>query len=517
MSNVIDMEQLNLMLPYKGVRIDMDLLKDIPRSILVGGHVIITRKQRDGKLLLLIEDSVNYDIVEKLSFMFTDHEDVVEIKRVRDNSLNAIMSKIYVAIEEQQIQQVSPQDLDEEESTRANLGILDVLLAKDHESNIARMVDLLVREGIHTSASDIHVLPCESGIEVRYRVNGVLLLKHKFHKDYSAPLVSRIKVMANMDVSEVRRPLDGRINYVFHDNIIDIRVSTMPIVYGEKVVLRLLGNTVFISEISDIGFDDDVVKYLNQVVAKPEGMILISGPTGSGKTTTLYSLLNMISSSTRNIITIEDPVEKNLDGVSQISVNHDIGLSFDKALKHVLRQDPDVIMLGELRDGETAKIGVQSAMTGHLVLGTIHAQDAPSVCVRLLDMGVPYWLVNSALVCVIAQRLVRIICNNCKSPICSYDVAVELLGLQDIECFYGKGCDFCFGTGYTGRRAIFEVFKVDENITKLFYNSNDIPSARILRDAAVKYQSMTSIKEHGIYLVKKGITTPSEVVRVTTL
>lgn len=387
----------------------------------------------------------------------------------------------------------------------------DLLERADHNP-VIRMVNAMLLEAIQQGASDIHFEPIEDGLSVRYRIDGCLQKRHTPPRDYQIQILTRIKVMAKMDIAEHRLPQDGRIKLKAGGREIDFRVSTLPIVHGERIVLRILdkGNVLF--GMDRIGMDEKVLKSFRKLIQMPEGIVLVTGPTGSGKTTTLYSAIGEINDSETNIITVEDPVEYKLPGISQMNVNPRIELDFAKGLRHILRQDPDVIMIGEIRDKETAEIAIQASLTGHLVLSTLHTNDAPSALTRLADMGVEPYLLASSILGVLAQRLVRQICPHCKVKYKPLEKEIEELGLQDVTYFYkGSGCDQCFQTGYKGRHAIYELMPVNTKIKTQVLKSQD---AQELRKVALK-EGMKTLFDQGVDLIQNGITTSAELIRVT--
>lgn len=382
------------------------------------------------------------------------------------------------------------------------------------EAPIIRLVNLLITRAVESRASDIHLEPFDDEMKVRYRIDGVLHNIESTPKSLQAAIVSRVKIMAKLNIAERRLPQDGRIRLKVDDLEIDIRVSTIPVIYGESVVMRLLNKEGMVIDLARLGFMPGKLELLNQLIKRPNGIILVTGPTGSGKTTTLYGVLDKINSPDRKIITVEDPVEYQLKGINQIQVKNQIGLTFASTLRHIVRQDPDIIMIGEIRDLETAEIAIQAALTGHLVFSTLHTNDAPSAITRLLDMGVENFLLSSTVRGVLAQRLVRNICPECKKIDTSASDKEELtmLGLsRDIPMYVGAGCEKCAFTGYYGRVAIAELIVVDEDIRQLIVQRADLGQIR----EKAKQNGMKTLLEDGVEKIKAGITTLSEVLRVT--
>ena len=382
------------------------------------------------------------------------------------------------------------------------------------EAPIIKLVNLLIARASESRASDIHIEPFDDELIIRYRIDGVLHTVETAPKKLQAAMVSRIKVMAKLNIAERRLPQDGRIRIKVADKEIDLRVSTLPVLYGESVVMRILDKESIVIDLGLLGFPEDTLAQFEKLIQKPNGIVLVTGPTGSGKTTTLYGALDKINSPERKIITVEDPVEYQLKGVNQIQVKPQIGLNFANTLRHIVRQDPDVIMIGEIRDLETAEIAVQSALTGHLVFSTLHTNDAPSAITRLLDLGVERFLLSSTIRGILAQRLVRVICPYCKEKDPSAVDMEKLAPLDtgaDVEFYRGRGCEKCTFTGYRGRSGVFELLVVDEEIRKLILRNAD---ANELRQMA-RGQGMKTILEDGIAKVRKGSTTVSEIYRVT--
>lgn len=379
---------------------------------------------------------------------------------------------------------------------------------------VAKLLETLMHQAIAMRSSDIHFEPREVGLIVRFRIDGVLHDIQIIPKEVIAPVISRLKIISNLDITERRRPQDGRIEMTVGTKKIDFRVSTVPVALGEKIVLRILDKSIALYGIAELGLRAVDEKKFLSMLNQPDGMILVTGPTGSGKTTTLYAALNYLKSSETNIISLEDPVEFTIDGINQIPINPKVNLTFATALRSVLRQDPDIIMLGEIRDLETAELAIQAALTGHLVLGTLHTRNAPGAVVRLVEMGIPPYLVASTLIGTIAQRLVRKVCDNCAeiykiSPDADIpvDVRAELMGIDLIK---GTGCDFCRLMGYHGRTGVFEFMPISDNIRKMIIAQADMLA---LTEAARK-EGMLTLREDALRIVKEGITTWEEMVSV---
>lgn len=388
----------------------------------------------------------------------------------------------------------------------------DLLEQKDL-SPVVRMVNTFLLEAISQGASDIHFEPVAEGFLVRYRIDGVLQKRHAPPKEYQAQILARLKVLAQLDIAESRLPQDGRIKLRHGGREIDFRVSTLPVVHGERMVLRILDKGNVLLGLDRIGMEPPVLKAFQKLIRMPEGIILVTGPTGSGKTTTLYSAIAEINTSEENIMTIEDPVEYKLSGISQMNVNRRIELDFAKGLRHILRQDPDVLLVGEIRDRETAEIAIQASLTGHLVFSTLHTNDAPSAVTRLVDMGIEPYLLASSILGVLAQRLIRALCPLCKERYAPSLEEQKELGIEAKELFRAKGCESCFKTGYKGRRAIHELMLFSPALKQRLLKTQD---ALQLRQAALE-QKMRTLFAHGVSLMLQGVTSSAEVLRVTQL
>lgn len=389
------------------------------------------------------------------------------------------------------------------------------ILELTEDAPIIRLLNAILQQAVKERASDIHIEPYEKELEVRMRVDGILHRVLTPPKIIQDALISRVKIMATLDIGEKRLPQDGRIRLLIGGRDIDIRVSVIPTTFGERAVLRLLDRKQGLIGLWEVGLNETDEKRVDELLSRPNGIILVTGPTGSGKSTTLYAALNRIHTEDKNIITVEDPVEYQLKGIGQIHVNPKIGLTFASGLRSILRQDPDVIMVGEIRDVETAEIAIQASLTGHLVLSTLHTNDAPSAIVRLIDMGVEPFLVASSLMAVLAQRLVRVICPHCKEPYAASEVErsyfENLPSGSNFVLYRGKGCDKCQDKGYLGRTAIFETLIITDAVRQMI---SDKVNAQVIRNVAVS-GGMKTLRSDGFEKVIKGITTVEEVLRVT--
>lgn len=390
------------------------------------------------------------------------------------------------------------------------------LLDDTSDAPVIRLVNHMISQAVKAGASDVHIEPFQDTLQIRYRIDGILYRMLTPPKRLQASLISRIKVMANMNIAEKRVPQDGRAQVRIGNQEIDIRISTVPTGFGERLVMRLLNKSGYFLKLSEFGLSEPNVDRLHKIIRQNNGIVLVTGPTGSGKTTTLYAGLSEINSIDKNIITIEDPVEYNLTGIGQIQVNTKTGVTFAKGLRSIVRQDPDVILVGEIRDIETASIAIQSALTGHLVFSTLHTNDAAGAITRLVDLGVESYLISSSVNTIIAQRLVRILCRNCRREhfLTPEDVknlngaGEELVGKL---VFKPVGCSNCFNTGYSGRQVIFEIMEMDDALKSLVLKTSD---ANVIKEAAVK-KGMITLRQDGMMKVFQGITSIREVFRVT--
>ena len=449
-----------------------------------------------------------------------DHETIEELRAMTGLPIKEVYTpagKIEEAIERcyhqsdeetsQYMEGLSQESGSSEEESDDGYDLLD---AKT-DSPVVRILNAILSEAIQQGASDIHFEPQENGLLVRYRIDGVLQKRHTPPKEYQPQILTRIKVMAKLDIAEHRLPQDGRIKLKMGGREVDFRVSTVPIVYGERVVLRILDKSNIVLGLDQIGMPEEALETFKKQITQTQGIVLVTGPTGSGKTTTLYSGISEINSSDINVMTIEDPVEYKLPGMAQIGVNPKINLSFSVGLRHILRQDPDVIMIGEIRDLETAEIAIQASLTGHLVLSTLHTNDAPSALTRLVDMGIEPYLLTSSVIGVLAQRLVRTLCPKCKMSYTPSEAECRDLGVDVKELWRGQGCDDCYGSGYKGRHGIYELMRVDSEIKQQLLKSVD---ATALQKTAVE-KGMRTLRDEAVRLLLAGVTSSAEVIRVT--
>ncbi len=473
-------------------RVDENLVRRIPLQILKRERVVPVADEGDV-VIVATDNPFNYQGLKKLEWFLSKPTRPIVVPF---DEINEFFS--------------STEDVSEE-FVQESYG--EDLLTVEEEAPAVQFINEILTLAIRSRASDVHFEPFRDRMRVRLRIDGVLKTVREIPVSKVPPVISRLKIMSNLDIAEKRLPQDGRIMVRLGGKEVDIRVSTLPTYFGERVVLRLLSKESILYSTKELGLLPDDYSLFSNLIKTPHGVILVTGPTGSGKTTTLYAVLSEINREEINIITVEDPVEYQLEGVSQVQVKPDIGLTFANALRSILRQDPDVIMVGEIRDRETAEIAVQAALTGHLVFSTLHTNDAPSSITRLVDMGIEPFLVASSVVGVVAQRLVRKVCPYCKVSYEPSNQELKDLGIPDFKgLFYrGKGCEHCMGTGYLGRTAIYEILIVDKDVRKLILKGSDSDE---IKEFAVK-RGMRTLKMDGAEKVKMGITTPEEVLRVT--
>ena len=407
-----------------------------------------------------------------------------------------------------QVGEAADVDVIEDETSAIAVASVEELAS---QAPVIRLVNYLITEAVERGASDIHIEPYENKVRVRYRIDGVLEEQMTVPTKLRDAIVARVKIMSRLNVVERRVPQDGRIKIRVKDKEVDVRVSTVPTVTGEKVVMRLLDKSGLVLDLDLLGFEEDQREIFERAIRKPYGMVLITGPTGSGKTTTLYSALKILNSPQVNIMTVEDPVEYNFEGINQVNVNEAVGLDFAAALRAFLRQDPDIILVGEIRDKETVEIAIRAALTGHLVFSTVHTNNAPATVTRLVDMGVEPFLVASSLLLVVAQRLVRKICPYCREEYVPSEEVLRVLGLEDEKGpFYrGKGCSNCRQTGYKGRIAVYELMEVTPDIRKAIVSG---ATEDEIRDLAIS-NGMKLLKDVGVEKARRGVTTLEEVIR----
>jgi type IV pilus assembly protein PilB len=494
-----------------------DLLKVIPANT-ARMYRCMPVAQFDSTLQVAFEDPLNPGRVDELGFIVRkDIQPVV----ANPAEIEKLIDRYYGQDDSDNVSEILKQlgeDADMAREVEEVAASADATAMADlaDAAPIVRFVNLVIMQAVQDRASDIHFEPFETEFRIRYRVDGALYEMSPPPKHLAIPVVSRIKVMANLNISERRIPQDGRINFSLGNKQIDLRVSTLPTQFGESVVLRVLDRSSVNLEIESLGFPKYVYDFVTEVIMRPNGIFVVTGPTGCGKTTTLYSCLRRVNTIDSKLLTAEDPVEFDIEGIMQVAINEGAGLTFSKALRSFLRQDPDIIMVGEMRDLETAQISIQASLTGHLVLSTLHTNDSPGAVTRLVDMGVEPFLISSTLMGVLGQRLVRTVCKNCRTPFEPTEAQLSLLNLSphdlgDKVFYYGRGCSTCNDTGYRGRKGIFELLMVTEPIRTLI---NERAPTVVLRQKAVEL-GMVTLREDGLRGIFEGDTTIEEVVKYT--
>jgi type IV pilus assembly protein PilB len=497
---VVDLQDIN---------ISKDLINIIPEAV-ARKFLLLPLFLVEKELTLALADPTHLDIIDALGI--ETRYKVQSVLAVRSQLQKVIELNYAVGTENLGNQVVSREDgLNE-----GGAGYVERLKKAGKETSIIKIVDKILCEAVEEGASDIHIEPAESKLMVRFRIDGILREQASFIMNLHPAITSRIKILSNLDISERSKPQDGRINFIHKKKEIDLRVSLLPTQYGEKTVLRILDKTNIQLKLADLGFSEDNDKRLSKVIFQPHGMVLVTGPTGSGKSTTLYAVLNTIRSIEKNIITVEDPVEYQLSLINQVQVNLKKDVSFPTALRAILRQDPDIIMIGEIRDTVTGKIATESALTGHLVLSTLHTNDAISSVTRLVNMGIESFLLGSSLLGVVAQRLVRKICKECKKAYTPKPVELDRLELGDLSnsgvtFFKGSGCPKCKNTGYKGRTGIHEILLVDETLREMIIER---ASSEKMRQAALR-NGFTDMRLDGLKKIFSGVTTTEEILRAT--
>ncbi|HOA12511.1 MAG TPA: type II secretion system ATPase GspE [Myxococcota bacterium] len=494
--------------------VDLNLLKLVPITWARENSVLPIRRD-DDRIVAAISNPLNLSIVDDLKALFGARVEIVLASNdVVEDGINQAYQRLtglegtasaVFGDDENDLEKAAA---DLEESSRDLLDVTD-------EAPVIRLVNSILGQAVKERVSDIHIEPFEKLLSVRFRKDGILREVLRPPKRFQASITSRIKIMGNLNIAEKRLPQDGRIRRVVAGKEIDVRLSSVPTSFGERLVLRILDKSSTILDLTDLGFDGDKLKVMHELITRPHGIILVTGPTGSGKTTTLYACLTRINTPDKNILTVEDPVEYQINGIGQVHVNTKIGLTFASGLRAFLRQDPDVILIGEIRDRETAEIAVQASLTGHLVFSTLHTNDASSAFTRLVDMGIEPFLIASSVLATVAQRLVRVVCRECRERYEPSRGELETLGIDRIrpeDTFYrAVGCPACSMTGYSGRNAIYEILKVEDQVRELVMKSAD---ASEIKRMAMSL-GMRTLRQDGVDKVRRGITTAEEVMRVT--
>jgi len=494
--------------------VDPKILKLVPSDFALK-HVVLALKREGRTLTVAMADPTNTGVLDDLKFI--TRFDLFPVI-AGEFTLRSIIEKYYESSDEQlknllkDMEELGDGDVEvvEEQEDEA------ATQAQINDAPVVKLINGILTDAVKRGASDIHIEPFEHEIRVRYRIDGALLEVMKPPVKMKAALTSRIKILSQLNIAERRVPQDGRLKLKIGNKVIDFRVSVLPVIFGEKIVLRILDKGNLTLDLSKFGFEPKAEQDLMRNILNPYGMVLVTGPTGSGKTTTLYSALSRVNTIETNIMTAEDPVEYNLMGINQVLVRHEIGLTFAAALKAFLRQDPNIIMIGEIRDLETGGIAIKAALTGHLVLSTLHTNDAPSTITRMIDMGIEAFNVASAVNLVVAQRLVRRICKDCKQPHTYTDVELSALGdnlaeIKKIQFMKGAGCEICSGTGYKGRAGLYEVMALTPELRRLILRGGSVAE---IRDQAVA-DGMLTLRMDGIKKVERGVTTLEEVIKET--
>lgn len=495
------------------VSIPPEVIELVPESV-ARENAILPMDERDGSLKVIISDPEDFETLDKLRFILNRRVEVALAPReVIVDAINRHYGLTEGESADSMLQEFTDTAIDFTETEETAAAADEAV--DETSAPIVRLVHLVITEAVQLRASDIHIEPFEDRVRIRYRIDGVLQERDSPPRRLLGAILSRIKILAKIDIAERRRPQDGRIKVTVGEKELDLRVSVLPTNHGQSIVMRLLDKDNIRVGVRQLGLSEADFRAFQGLIQRPNGIILVTGPTGSGKTTTLYAGLNDLNRPDRKIITAEDPVEYYLPGINQVEVKHSIGLDFARIIRSMLRQAPNVILVGEMRDSETAEMGIQASLTGHLVFSTLHTNDAPGAITRMVDMGVPAYLVASSVVAVLAQRLVRVICPKCKQPFKPSEAALEAAGITaemaaTANFMKGKGCSNCSKSGYRGRLGIFELMMMTSKIRELSYQG---ASTQDLRRAAIA-QGMNTLYQDGIHKVLRGITTIDEVFRV---
>ena len=485
--------------------IDGDAVRLVPEQVSRRHHVLPIGHQ-DGRLVVAMADPANVFAID----------DIRSATRLEVKPVVATKSDVLAAIDRYHRGDAEMDELASGFQETDHGDALSTITEVVEDAPIVKFVNILITQAVQDRASDIHIEPAEKDLRVRFRIDGVLHEVMRSPKSITSGVTSRLKIMADINIAERRIPQDGRLSTVVNGKKVDLRVATLPTVWGEKIVMRILDNSTAMMQLSDLGFGPANYDVYAQSFAKPYGMILVTGPTGSGKSTTLYATLNIVSNPKLNVITVEDPVEYRLPGINQVQTNAKAGLTFASALRSILRSDPDVVLLGEIRDRETAHIAIEAALTGHLVLSTLHTNDAPSAIIRLTEMGIEPFLVGSALDCVLAQRLARKLCPKCKDEYVPTrqelaDMRMPVPADEPVPTLYRPvGCSACSKTGYRGRVALHEVMAVSEDIERLAVER----ASTLAISQVAKEQGMVTLRDDGLAKVRAGLTSMEEILRV---
>lgn len=491
--------------------IPKSVIEMVPESV-ARENVIIPLAQENGALKITMSDPSDFDTLQKLQFIL--NKDIQPVLAPREQIIEAI-NRHYGQTETESVDSMLQEFTDTQIDFTETEATANQATAEESDAPVVKLVNLIIQEAVSLRASDIHVEPFADRVRIRYRIDGVLVERDSPPRRLLAPMVSRIKIMGSIDISEKRRPQDGRIKQTINGKHFDLRVSVLPTQHGQSVVMRILDRTSIQVSIKDLGFGEDDYKRFQNIIKRPNGIFLVTGPTGSGKTTTLYAALNELNRPDRKIITAEDPVEYYLPGINQTEVKHQIGLDFARIIRAMLRQAPNIILVGEIRDQETADIAVQASLTGHLVFSTLHTNDAPSAITRLQDIGVQPFLVASSVIAIMAQRLVRVICPKCKEPDKPPASEIKAAGLTPQQATQanfsrGRGCSFCHHTGYRGRKGIFELLRMNSAIREMTFNREPVQTIR----RQSRLLGMRTLLEDGVAKACSGLTTLEEVLSI---
>ena len=499
--------------------VDLDKNVQVPTAIeLIPEKIIVTEKvlpmkKEENRLKIIISDPLNLELLDKLRFMLGMELECAlaprsKIQRFIDTFMGGVGTSVDEAIEEIDRDAVFLKDAEAEKKAAED---------EEGEAPVVKLLNLIISEAVRMRASDVHVEPMADRVRVRYRIDGVCIIRDNVPKSMQGPVLARLKIMSGIDIAERRLPQDGRIKMKFGTQQIDFRVSSLPGYHGESIVLRILRPDSVKVGITGLGFEQDNYERFLEIIRQPNGVFLVTGPTGSGKTTTLYAALQELNRPDRKILTAEDPVEYNFTGMNQCQVKEEIGLTFARILRSMLRQAPNIILVGEIRDREVGEVAVQAALTGHLVFSTLHTNDAPSAITRLIDMGIKPFLVASSIQAIMGQRLIRLICKECREIDPSPDrFVLKLLGISDEDLeghhvYRGQGCKRCGGVGYRGRQGIFEMLEMNNELRELAFNR--APTTQIRR--AARAAGMRTLLEDGKLKILRGVTTADEIARIT--
>jgi len=496
------------------VQIPSHVIEMVPEGV-ARENIVLPLAEADGRLKVIVSDPMDLETLDKLRFILNRDVDCALAPR---ESIQEAINRYYGQSETESVdsmlQEFTDTQIDFDESAASAQADID---AEDEDAPIIRLVQLLIQEAVNLRASDIHIEPFHDRIRIRYRIDGVCVERDPPPKRLQGAIITRIKIMARIDIAEKRKAQDGRIKLRVSGRDIDLRVSVLPTNHGQSVVMRILDKESVLRGIRELGFGEEDYARFQQIIKRPNGIFLVTGPTGSGKTTTLYAALSELNRPDKKIITAEDPVEYYLSGINQVEVRHEIGLNFARIIRSMLRQAPNIILVGEIRDGETAEAAIQAALTGHLVFSTLHTNDAPSSITRLIDMGIPAFLVASSIQAVMAQRLVRLVCSKCKEPDEPDPDEIRLAGLTPDQVagatfMRGRGCAHCQHTGYRGRIGIFEMMEMNSTLREMAFRREP---TNVLRRQARLF-GMRVLMEDGINKALRGVTTLDEVLRITT-